>query len=236
MRPSDHVQHDGPRSLGSCDVLPRDDGYERNFGQPPIQAFQCPNFFIEVLFWMDATTAIHQHRFSGAFHVLDGSSIHTEYAFEQKRRYNDRLLVGDLAVKSVEYLEKGSVRPIRNGNGTIHALFHLDRPSISVVVRTGSSPLAGPQYSYVHPGIAYDPFYSNQSLFLRTRTIEVLRRSEHAEWKQVATQAVRNADSFEAFLLLRSLMVLIHEKAEYESLLDEILPAHADLIAIAHSP
>jgi hypothetical protein len=40
-------------------------------------------FYVEVVFWAEGTTAIHQHSFSGAFQVLVGSSIHTLYGFER---------------------------------------------------------------------------------------------------------------------------------------------------------
>ena len=52
-----------------------------SFGQPPITIYSHPRFYIEVLCWMDATTSIHQHAFSGAFHVMAGSSMHTRYTF-----------------------------------------------------------------------------------------------------------------------------------------------------------
>jgi hypothetical protein len=236
MRPSDHVtMMDIIHWVHSTRTLVRETGYDGNFGQPPIVVFRAPHFFIEVLFWADATTAIHQHRFSGAFHVLSGSSIHTEYAFEESRRYNDRLLLGDLTTKSVEYLEKGSVRPIRPGAGMIHALFHLDNPSISVVVRNGTSAVSGPQHAYLSSGIAFDSAYSNEALYLRTRTLEILARSAHPEWKQLATAAVRDADSLGAFFFLRSLVGLLRSKEEYDAFLDDILPAHAELISHARS-
>ena len=52
------------------------------FGQPELIVYDCPKFYIQLLFWLDGTTDIHQHEFSGAFHVMAGSSIHSEYVFE----------------------------------------------------------------------------------------------------------------------------------------------------------
>src|SRR5436190_12974294 len=54
----------------------------KEFAQPGITVFSAERFYIEVLCWMDGTTAIHQHSFSGAFHVMAGSSIHSTYRFE----------------------------------------------------------------------------------------------------------------------------------------------------------
>ena len=56
---------------------------QSGFGQPELVAYDHPRFYIQILVWMDGTTDIHQHEFSGAFHVLSGSSIHAHYAFEK---------------------------------------------------------------------------------------------------------------------------------------------------------
>ena len=54
---------------------------ESGFGEPEIIVYENSRFYIQLLFWMDGTTAIHQHEFSGAFHVMSGSSIHAQFAF-----------------------------------------------------------------------------------------------------------------------------------------------------------
>ncbi len=42
------------------------------FGQPELVVYDDPRFYIQILFWLAGTTDIHQHKFSGAFHVLQG--------------------------------------------------------------------------------------------------------------------------------------------------------------------
>ena len=54
---------------------------QSGFGQPELVVFDDPRFYIQILFWLDGTTDIHQHMFSGAFHVMAGSSIHSTFAF-----------------------------------------------------------------------------------------------------------------------------------------------------------
>src|SRR5262245_39839737 len=102
----------------------------------PLCVYRNELFFIEVLFWLDGSPRIHEHRFSGAFHVLAGSSIHTQYDFEVYEHINARMLLGDLRLREVEYLTAGDTRPIVAGPRLIHATFHLDRPSVSVRVIT----------------------------------------------------------------------------------------------------
>ena len=45
---------------------------QSSFGEPELVVFDDPRFYIQILFWLEGTTEIHQHQFSGAFHVLEG--------------------------------------------------------------------------------------------------------------------------------------------------------------------
>jgi hypothetical protein len=47
--------------------------------------YEDPRVYIQILFWLEGRRDIHQHEFSGAFHVLTGSSIHSMFAFENAR-------------------------------------------------------------------------------------------------------------------------------------------------------
>src|SRR4051812_1064824 len=58
---------------------------DSDFGEPELVVYSHPRFYIQLLFWMDGTTPIHQHEFSGAFHVMHGSSIHAHYEFEKEQ-------------------------------------------------------------------------------------------------------------------------------------------------------
>jgi hypothetical protein len=44
------------------------------FGDPPITLYVGPRFHIDIYFWLNGTTEIQQHSFSGAFQVQIGSS------------------------------------------------------------------------------------------------------------------------------------------------------------------
>ena len=60
-----------------------------------------------------------------------------------------------------ELLHAGDTRTIHAGSNFIHALFHLDRPSISIVLRTRVEADVGPQYDYMPPFIAINRFEKN---------------------------------------------------------------------------
>src|SRR5215217_2704090 len=91
---------------------------DSEFGEPELVAYSHPRFYIQLLFWMDGTTAIHQHEFSGAFHVMHGSSIHAHYVFEKVQPVTPFLRVGNLRMKKMELLEAGRTVPIISGAQT----------------------------------------------------------------------------------------------------------------------
>ena len=140
-------------------TLPEQRDVAGNFGDPPITLFNAPRFHIDAYYWLEGTTSIHQHAFCGAFRVLAGSSIHSWYEFEEDEQVNVFLKTGELKIKSCELIEKSGIQKILPGEQYIHSLFHLDQPSVTLVVRTHKSPVDLPQYSYYRPGLAIDPFY-----------------------------------------------------------------------------
>jgi hypothetical protein len=69
---------------------------DSSFGQPELIVFHDPRFYIQILFWLEGTTEIHQHEFSGAFHVMQGSSVHSEFQFTNARAVTPHICIGDL--------------------------------------------------------------------------------------------------------------------------------------------
>src|SRR5579872_7240447 len=147
------------------------------FGEPEIVVYSHPRFYIQLLFWMDGTTAIHQHAFSGAFHVMHGSSIHAHYEFEKAWPVTPYMRVGNVRMKKIEILESGCTMPIVSGQQTIHSLFHLDSPSVTVVVRTQHDPDTGPQFNYLPPHVAIDPLHHDLLTMRRNQLLDVLEQA-----------------------------------------------------------
>jgi hypothetical protein len=210
-------------------VLPAQGDITSEFGQPPITVFSCEHFYIDVLFWVDGTTAIHQHRFSGAFHVMQGSSLQSTYRFAPQRRFCEHLLLGKLSLERVELLTRGDVRPIVAGKDFVHSLFHLDRPAVSVVVRTRTDAFAGPQYSYTRAGLAFDPFAKPEAATRKLQTLDLLHKLGHPDFERLARQSIQQANAFLAFQLLAHLGKLLDAPGRFAALLDSIRLRHEGL-------
>ncbi len=204
---------------------------DSDFGEPELVAYSHPRFYIQLLFWTDGTTAIHQHEFSGAFHVMHGSSIHAHYEFEKAKSVTPYLRVGNLRMKSIELLETGRTVAIASGPGAIHSLFHLDSPSVTVVVRTQHDPGTGPQFNYLPPHIAIDPHFSDKLTMRRKQVLDVLEQVEDPGYADLVTEMIGDLDFERGFSILYHCMAYLQQLGDWEAVLKKFEKKHGALAA-----
>lgn len=229
-RPCDQVTM--PEVLGwavNAARLPRQMDPTGKFGQPPITVYVGPHFHIDVNFWIDGILTIHQHAFSGAFHVLAGSSLHSTYRFETARRLSSTMLAGRLSLDRAEGLARGDTRPIEAGQRLIHSLFHLDRPSATVVVRTTFDEGTSPQYEYRLPGLAMvgseDLGPPGSELLRRLQAIDALHAIDPQEYTATLRSFLSGCDAESLFRALdRSLLNGWLSREQFDALLDDARP------------
>ncbi len=189
--------------------LPRQRDLHANFGDPPVTVFSAPRFHIDVYFWFNGTTSIHQHSFCGAFQVMHGSSIHSWYEFDCEKKVNTFTEIGTMKLKKCELLSVGDVQEILAGKEYIHSLFHLDHPSATIVVRTDRSPLHLPQYNYHKPKLAIDPFFEQETVTKKKQLASALVRAKHPEADRLIAGLIVDSDLQTTFELLSSLRHLV---------------------------
>jgi len=184
--------------------LLRQQDVDAKFGNPPITLFCGSRFYVDIYFWLDGTTDIHQHGFAGAFQVLAGSSIHSRYSFQQERAINEYFLLGRVILDDVELLGEGDIRRIIPGRDHIHSLFHLDRPSCTITVRTFTVSSRQPQYSYRKPYFAIDPFFKEQSLVKKLQSVAMLLNLQQTDHDELIGDLVSMSDFQTTFLILQT--------------------------------
>ena len=204
---------------------------DSDFGEPEIVVYGHPRFYIQLLFWLDGTTAIHQHEFSGAFHVMHGSSIHAHYEFEKARPITPYLRVGNVRLKDIELLAAGRTVPITSGQQSIHSLFHLDSPSVTVVVRTQHDPGTGPQFNYLPPHVAYDPHFSDTLTMRRKQLLDVWERTESAGYAELVTEMIAELDFERGFSVLYHCMAHLQQLDQWTPVLQAFEKRHGKLAA-----
>jgi hypothetical protein len=212
--------------------LPVQEDLDASFGEPPVTLYRSRSFFVSALFWFDGTTAIHEHAFSGAFRVLTGSSVHLPYVFNCQDAVTRRLAFGELVPGQAELLQAGDIRPILLGGDGIHSLFHLDRPSVTLVVRTYREPSATPRFKYLRPGLAFDPFYRDPDLHRQVQVLRALAELDPDRALKSATDLVRRLDLFHGFLVLNNWCELIERGASLDHLVDVMADRHGHLGAV----
>ena len=190
-------------TLGQTELPPQKDPHA-NFGDPPITLFVGPRFFIDVYFWLEGTTQIHQHAFCGAFQVLVGSSLHSWYEFERTESINVFTEAGEMRLKVCQLLNVGDIQEILAGRQYIHSLFHLDQPSVTIVVRTDRSPLHRPQFSYYKPSLAIDPFFEHETTTKQLQSIRALFISRHPETDRMVAGLLERSDFQTSFAILNT--------------------------------
>lgn len=229
--------------LGGATELPKQNLTSR-FSDFQLQVYSDDRFVVEVLFWTNGTTAIHQHDFAGAFFVLAGSSMHTLWRFELRERVSQALLVGELRETRVELLRVGDVRPIAPGDELIHSLFHLDRPSVTVVVRTHPIPAAHPQYQYLRSpsgsGLGVDSASRPPPLARKLKCLDMLIATASPSLESFIRDAIASEDAFGAGVLLQTLRLRVRDsarldgvvrlaRARHGAIVDHLIPAFAEL-------
>ncbi len=191
----------------ASDSLPRQANQPISFGQPPITVYRGDGFYIEALYWLDGTTAIHDHAFAGAFAVLEGSSLHTTFAFDQSEFIDARIRLGSLSRENSELLAAGDVREIVAGRSFIHSLFHLDRPSVSLTVRTYADAQAYPQLEYRRPGLAMDSSFSPEAPARKLAVLDMLANTASQSFEPALHDYLRRADLLHCFRALEQTTV-----------------------------
>jgi hypothetical protein len=190
------------RSVGANRPLPSQMDVDANFSNLPITLFSGTRFYIDIYFWLDGTTSIHQHGFAGAFQVLLGSSLHSHYEFTPKHIVSPYFAIGTMSLKQAQLLSCGDIKQIIPGNRYIHSLFHLERPSATITVRTIGLPTAQPQFSYLKPGIAYDPFFKDTAISKKVQSVNLLLGMQHPDALSIVKKMIAQSDLHTAFTIL----------------------------------
>jgi hypothetical protein len=206
FNPSAHITHDDLVDyVLSADTLCKQADLDGKFAEPPVSLYHGGDFDISALTWLDGTTSIHQHNFCGAFHVLAGSSIHSRYRFEAWRspEHLQRAIAGRLQLLDLEVLRAGDTRVIARGSGLIHSLFHMTRPSVTIVIRTiTDDSTAEVQYDYRWPGLAHDPFQRHAPTTRKLQYLRMLRVLDRDGACVHLQRVLADADLLLAYLLI----------------------------------
>jgi len=170
------------------------------FGQPGVTVFRGRGYLVDVYFWQQSLSAIHDHPFCGAFTLLQGCSIEAVYRFETHEDLGPRARLGNLSLVSLGLVEAGHVGAFgRRRHALIHALLHVPVPSVSLVVRTER---AEGYLRYFPPGVALAMDAPAETFERPMQLLDTLRVSGHPGYTRRFEAFLRTADFETAFRIL----------------------------------
>ncbi len=207
----------------------------RQFSDLPITIARGNGFYIEALVWAIGTASIHQHSFSGAFAVVKGSSIHSHYRLQTRQRVSEGLRLVDCELEQVELLRAGDVRRIESGSGLTHAVFHLEEPTISLVVRTNHEPWAAPQLLVLPPHYAVAPEWLKRDGQMEAleRAFRTMARLSEPRFAEIVGARLAALDLPRAILLLTECLDILIGP-HLEPIVARVMAAHGE--AARHLP
>jgi hypothetical protein len=177
------------------------------FGQPPLTVWRTDRFVIDLYFWVDTETSIHDHSFSGAFTNLTGHSLNCSYRFERAAQHGEGLSTGSLSLDDADFVRPGDVRPIVAGSKFIHRVWHLDCPTVTLVARTTQRPLNLRQYTYYPEGLAVQYRSQLPVEFQRRRDFMGYQfRRRHPQRIALCEATLARTRGWERFTLLKDLV------------------------------
>jgi hypothetical protein len=122
----------------------------RDFSQFPLTILNHLGY-LDLYFWSDSNTSIHDHNFSGAFKVLKGTYYQNRYSFKHVEDIADWVMRGELSIKKIEQIKPLEVVSIPRGEDFIHLTHHQDGMCVTACLRTENR--QGAIHSYFPPGL-----------------------------------------------------------------------------------
>ncbi len=124
------------------------------FGPSAFTVWSNARFFVSVYVYTTPEVVVHDHDFAGAFLNLSGRTLHGTFDFAGAGRVDPAVRTGELRVAAIEMIREGDVRRIDPGSSFIHQVWHLDEPTVVLVIRTPPRTPALRQFQYFRPAIA----------------------------------------------------------------------------------
>lgn len=205
-----------------------------NFGEPSITLFQNERFVIEIYYWLKPDISIHDHKFSGAFTVVTGNSFQNRYQFDIQERPGFGFLIGELKNGGDELLAEGDVVKIECGPEFIHQVWHLDRPTISFIIRSVDDPRIDRQmvYHHSHVGVHESVGALTPSLAKRLELMRLQFKLQDASWKASARALVLAQNPNVAMQVLRRIFAFSLDRGFVEECLADLARVYGKWIEL----
>lgn len=193
------------------------------FADIPFTLLKNEYFSIDLFFWFHSHTSIHDHPFSGAFKVLQGSSKHLVYNFEDIIELEHWLFKGELKLVKEEKIFVGDVQEIVSGFDYIHQVLHIENPTITLVVKSAKTV----QFrDYLYPNFGWVDRYPNPDFFKKLSIVSSFFKYNYKSGPDACHRALREVfetiPAHDLFLMTYNYRPL-YSGTEFEQKLEDLI-------------
>jgi hypothetical protein len=87
---------------------------------------------------------------------------------------------------------------------------------VTVVIRTHTDPGTGPQFTYLPPHLAVDPFHNDTLTARRKQLLDVMEKTGDADYPHVLAEMLERLDFERGFFVLQNCMAYLRELDQWE--------------------
>lgn len=207
------------RFLRQCLDIPKVSEIQRlsSFSDVYYRLFDNGKFWVEVLNWWGSDINIHDHDFSAVQYQLKGSALNVEYEFSPLGKPKEGVVVGDYSIRNAALWRPGRHSIVRPGRIAPHNICHIDRPTVSLLIRTHPHAEFGPQWNYFPPGVASSYGVADAVFRKNIKSLRLLAAHDEVSFREaVADFARERPASQRLFAAIKMVDILFDEKFSEE--------------------
>lgn len=188
-----------------------------SFSDVYYRLFDNGRFWVEVLNWWGSDINIHDHDFSAVQYQLKGSALNVEYDFSPHGKPKEDVVIGEYSVREAALWRPGQYSIVQPGRIAPHNICHIDRPTVSLLIRTHPHPEFGPQWNYFPPGVASSYGVADAVFRKNIKSLRLLAAHDEASFREAVADFARDRSASQRlFAAIKMVDILFDEKFSSE--------------------
>lgn len=144
---------------------------------------------ITLTFSFDTILPLHHHSWAGAFQVLEGASVTRECRFVEEEIVDPSFRFGRFEDARVRCLFPGDTVEVAAGDGFVHGIAHLARPSVALTVRRRVQS-DDQTHNYWRPGLSVRTLVTEELVRDLRGALDWISRAEGGQSVRTAAESV----------------------------------------------
>ena len=149
---------------------------------------------------------------------LSGSALNALYSFAPGQVISQNLKLGQIQLEDAFISKRGDVRAITCGRVEKHAVFHLEQPTTSLIIRTHPVSEVSPQLNYFPPNVLVDHSATGLIFNKRLKYFRMLSKIDPKTFREQVEVFLEESSPTNAFWLLLKLSNLLFTKPHIDLL------------------